>query len=205
MRLNERYDFLPRWPVIEQSEDGREITVHARHVSLERWRLVKWLFRIAGLWGLYAACKYTYEHDPKALVIVPILVVVAYTIVANGLPTVRLLTWLLFRRRTVVRFTAQEITVNGRAYALSPDIEIQFRAHRPALPPQRARYSERTIANRYQQEFRIVEMIYGLRVVPITSIADDVRAEQFAIALQAAPRLLAARDTARKDAAALPE
>lgn len=205
MRLNERYDFLPRWPVIEQSEDGREIIVHARHVSLERWRLVKWLFRIAGLWGLYAACKYTYEHDPKALVIVPILVVVAYTIVANGLPTVRLLTWLLFRRRTVVRFTAQEITVNGRAYALLPDIEIQFRAHRPALPPQRAGYSERTIANRYQQEFRIVEMIYGLRVVPITSIADEVRAEQFAIALQAAPRLLEARDTARKDAAALPE
>lgn len=190
MRLNDSIPGLPAWPFMEASADGREVMVHARHVSLERWRFTKWLFRIGGVWSLWALCSHTYETQPKTLIIMPLIVFVAYAILANGLPTVKLVTWLFFRRHTRVRFTAQSITVDGRQYAIVPGVEIEFRALRPTLAPHRQHRAEQTNAARYQLEFRTVEMIYGMRLVPITSIADEERAGQFAIALQLALNLV---------------
>lgn len=205
MRLNDTIPGLPEWPFIDRSDDGREIIVYARHVSLDRWRLTKWLFRIVGVWALYALCKHTYETQPHTFIIMPVLVLCLYAIIANGFPTVRLVTWLLFRRNTLVRFTADTITVGGKAYGINPDLDIQFRAQRPTLPPNRQHQAERTSAARYQLEFRTVEMIYGMRVVPITSIADEERAEQFAIALQLALQLIHSGHPTEKKAVVLPE
>lgn len=190
MRLNDTIPGLPAWPFIEASADGREVVVHARHVSLERWRFTKWLFRIAGVWSLWAICSHTYKTQPQTLIIMPVIVFVAYAILANGLPTVRLVTWLFFRSHTKVRFTAQSITFNGRQYAVVPGVEIVFRALRPTLLPNQQPRAQQASATSYQLEFRTVEMIYGLRPVPITSIADEERAGQFAIALQLALNLV---------------
>lgn len=191
MTLNDTIPDLPEWPPIEVSENGRDIIVHARHVTHGRWLFMKWLFRLAGVWALWAVCKHTYETQPKTLIIMPVVVLTIYTIVANALPTVKWMTWLFFRRHTVVRFTDSSITVNGKSYDIAPQFNILFRAARPTLPPNKQFRAERSRATKYELEFRTVEMIYGSRPVPITSIADEQRAEQFAIALQRALQMIA--------------
>jgi hypothetical protein len=98
---------------------------------------------------------------------------------------------LFFMTNAVVRFTASKVTFNNASYDLACGIPIQFRANRPHLSDDFYKGRAQRVADgrlgegeAFILKFRRVEMIYGARIIHITSIEDPDRAEQFAIALQ---------------------
>ncbi len=114
----------------------------------------------------------------------------------------KLICQLFFKKWTVVRFTATKIMIGNKAFAIANGVAIQFRANRPHMKETQYKALERNLAAgrlgraaALRLQFRKVEMIYGARIVDITSIEDPDRAQQFALALQAAYELATSRQT----------
>jgi hypothetical protein len=114
----------------------------------------------------------------------------------------KLICQLFFKKWTVVRFTPTRVMIGNKAYDIANGVAIQFRANRPHMKETQYKALERHLAAgtlgrpaALRLQFRKVEMIYGARIVDITSIEDPDRAQQFAIALQAAYELATSRQT----------
>lgn len=163
-----------------------------RHVSYGRYMLAYWLFRVASVIGFYFWGKKLYAeywHWQDATIVL-LGYFVGYAILTMAIPVPRLLCWLFLRRKTQVFLSPEKIVVKGRGRSLLASFKIQFRASRDRLTDrQLARYPK--IAN-YLARYRVIEMVYGLEIVPIASIDDEDRAAQFAVALQYAYDLVKA-------------
>lgn len=170
----------------------REFTVEGRHVSYGWYMLTFWLFRLASVAGFYFLGKKLYAeywHWQDATILL-LGYFVGYAVLTMAIPFPRLLCWLFLRRRTRVLLSPEKIVVNGRKRNLLAPVKVQFRASRNRLTDRElGRYPK--IAN-YLARFRVIEMVYGLEIVPIASIDDEDRAAQFAVALQYAYDLVKA-------------
>jgi hypothetical protein len=99
----------------------------------------------------------------------------------------------MFSADVQVLFAPNLITINGQKYESAPDIPVQFRAQGTPLSDEQIQRNNKLQqqgklpkGRAYDFKFRKIEMIYGSRIVLITSVADEERAEQFAVALQIA-------------------
>jgi hypothetical protein len=190
MKLNDQIPGLPEWPHI--SKTGlNEYCVEAKHISYGRYILARWILRLAatGYFILLARHEFSYYdvyHWQWPASIVTIYFV-AYSLILALFPLQRWICWLFLRLHTRVIFSQHNIVVNNQRYELTSDINLQFRANQALLSPEDCRREQPRQAT-YLLRFRLVEMIYEMRVVPIASFEGEKWANQFVVALQYAYR-----------------
>lgn len=202
MKLNKRIPGLPNWPVIKLNESKNEYVVAGRHVSYGRYILAQWLMRLVTVGYIYIAWRVAARAPEAGDVMLAFLTLgFLYLLVICFIPTPRLLCWLFFPRMGCVRFRKGEISFNFRKYEVLPTLGIQFRATpMPVSDEKRHRYEARRHKGLLKREaahelnFFNVEMIYGSRVVPVTSIGNERKAEQYSVALQAGYELAKAHE-----------
>jgi len=190
MILNDRIPGLPHWPLIETTERN-DILVRGRHLSyagLLRCRTSCFVTIILGsiliLFLSSAASSISKENSEAAGAFIGLFIIVVSIVLF-----IRCINTRRFEETVSVLFTPESIVVNRQVYPLPPNLEVQFRAIRSPLPDHEwSRHQARRITKDKNDvlKFRSVEMIYGARIIFITSLADQHRAEQFAIALQIA-------------------
>ena len=180
---------LPSWPSIDYCAENGECVVHGKHVSYERFifaRFLLWFIRPAYLFG--AACIGSLFEIPFRgfLVFLGLFIIFAFTI--GRRKAGKWLCMLLFPKETRIEFTRDKIIVDGKTYENIPD--IQFRSYRAHLPDEKfermqlALSKGATMAGIDQKlKYRKIEMVYGLRLIPITSIENQDLADQFSVVL----------------------
>ena len=193
MKLNKKNSGLPEWPDIRLDEENGWFEVSGKHVSYRRYLLAQWLMRFV-FFLPFGLLLFRFHNDlgtafKAALVFgFPYLIFAAFVMM---MPMPQMIARVLFPRFTSVRFTAEKIWINGKTFDAPGDMNIQFRAQRTALP----KHKFNRIAGLFQAgrapkhesdklKFRVIEMIYGHQLVPLTTVADEDRAAQFALALQ---------------------
>ena len=193
--LNRQVDGLPSWPKIIKRGAGT-FSVEGWHISYGRFIAFLWFFRIGSLVGFYFLAKHLFDPRQAFWSIMYVLgSLIAYLLLTSIMPVARWLCWLLFRCHTRVVLTPRKIVVGRLWRNLSEPVHIQFRASQPrATDGDRGRFVRYAS---YLSRFRVVEMIYGLEIIPIASMADEHRAARFAVALQYAYGL--ARNADRSD------
>jgi hypothetical protein len=193
MKLNKKNSGLPAWPDIRRDEKSGWIEVSGKHVSYRRYLAAQWLLRLVLILPWILAFVIFTDDSSLGIEVavglgIPYLILFA---IIQILPMPGIIARLFFPRFTRVRFTREAIWIDGKAYDAPANMDIQFRAQRPALP----KHKFNRIAGLYQAEraakheseklkFRAIEMVYGHQLVPLTTVADEDRAAQFAIALQ---------------------
>lgn len=187
MKLNEHIPGLPEWPAIERAKEENEYIVGGKHVSYGRYMLAQWILRLAAFAGFIILGKWAFKtYQLQEALMVLLLSFVPYIIIVSVLPLAKWLCLFLFPRDTRIRFTPQHVTINGKKYSLASNVTVQFRANRPRLSPSDCNQTDQKKHVAYLLGFRKLEMVYGARIVCITTIDNPDRAEQFTIALQAA-------------------
>ncbi|MEE9368731.1 MAG: hypothetical protein V3V05_07685 [Pontiella sp.] len=191
-------DELPKWPHLDVPHNN-ELRVHGKHITYNRLILAERVSSLLGLalaaWIIYAFFFSDYEiirsRSFDNLVFPFLGTCMGGTIAILMLP--KPLARFVFPRKTSIRFTPDVIYVGWKKYKLFPDSNIEFRAYRPHLPDEKLVEIQGKMQMRqyvsegaYKLKFRKIEMVYGSRLIHITSVADQDRAEQFAIMLQAA-------------------
>lgn len=201
MKLNKRMPSLPKWPEIHQ-EDGGLFVVRGKHATYWRYVTTQFLLWLAILPVM--VIPWVAFPDDRDAGFNAFLGSLGFLAVAAIPFTPRILCRMLFPRMTRVEFTREAVRVGRKTYDIRPDAPINFRAFRPAMSELKAkRLEQESLAKResmhssWRLRFRRVEMIYGSQIVPITTIADEVKAEQFSVALQEALRLAASPAAAR--------
>jgi hypothetical protein len=184
IRLNDTIPGLPDWPDIVEAGDN-EYVVEARHVSFRRYLLARWIVRLAALAYFCFLIRFEFRHQAhwQTAATVVLAQFVAFAVLVTVFPVARWLCWLVLRRRTRVRFARSAVLIDGREYDLTANVAVQFRASRPPRA-EREYAGEHAAQTHYLVRFRIVEMVYGLDIVPIATVEYEDRAEQFAIALR---------------------
>jgi len=110
----------------------------------------------------------------------PVMIVffqfMVYMLIVTVFPVAKWLCWIFLGQRTRVYFDRNRISINGKKFAVQPHIGIQFCAYRMPLAE---RYVNREHPRQadYLIRFRLIEMIYGARVVKITSIDNEEKAK----------------------------
>lgn len=205
MKLNKKNSGLPTWPDIRSDEKSGWIEVSGKHVSYRRYLAAQWLIRLVLLlpWVL---AFIIFTKDSSVGIELAIGLGILYLIpmvIIMILPMPAIIARLFFPRFTRVRFTADRIWIDGKAYDAPPGMDIQFRAQRAALPRHKfsriAGLQQAERAPKHESEklkFRVIEMVYGLQLIPLTTVADEDRAAQFAVALQAGLSLAKSSATA---------
>lgn len=195
MKLNKRIPGLPQWPPIHEERD--HYVVIAKHVTYWRFFSAQLLLPFVVLAAfILPFVVFDEKSDFRGVGFVAAIV---FMFLAVFPFTLRILCRLIFPRLTVVRFDRSNVKIGSLAYEILPNVAIQFRAQRPAMSELKLKkleqqaLSEREVPHSsWRMRFRRVEMIYGMQIVPITTVADETRAEQFAVALQAALSLACA-------------
>ncbi len=212
MKLNHKDSGLPVWPDIRRDDKNGWFEVSGKHVSYRRYLLAQWLIRLVLIlpWMLLLLI---FKDDQSLAVQGTFVLGIPFFIIAGifmMIPLPRIIARLLFPRFTRVRFTPERIWINGKTYDAPSNMDIQFRAQRPALPQHKfnriAGLLHAQRAPKHESEklkYRVIEMVYGLRLIPLTTVADEDRAAQFAVALQAG--LLLAKSQAATNPSATKE
>lgn len=184
MILNKQERGLPDWPYLSQV-GPQDYVVEGKHISYRRLLLVRRLLKLAAIVFFIYLVKVLVQRAEywQYGVLRWMGYFMAYIFLGLFFPLPRLLCWLFFRNVTRVRFTPAEIVVNGKRYPLEPHLAIGFRANRaPATDLECA--DEHPRDAEYLRRFRVIDMIYGISVVPIATVPYEFRAEQFAVLLQ---------------------
>lgn len=197
MKLNEQVPGMPPWPPIYKLEDG-SYKVRARHVSHLHYRFSRWIMNCITVWYFFHAWNIVLHSHAKYLstgLWQFVKLFIPYLFAVLVLPVPRWFCFLVLPRITTVHFLPNMIRINGKNFTTEFPVTIQFRANRIAISETRYQWLE-TQKHRahlpYEMKFRLVEMIYGSRLVPIASVADEDRAQQFALALQIGYELMKA-------------
>ena len=188
MKLNEQIRGLPPWPCIEASKDALSYSVHGKHLSFGRYRFTKWIVRLLTLLYLLVASVVVIArfHTVEALLISWFIQMLFLLMFFRCIPITYWLCWLFNRRTTLVQFTNRAIFIGSTQYDITGNLAVQFVTNRPHILKPYSRHGK-LLYTAYECGYRRVEMIYGVaRVVPITSLEDDEKAGQFAVALQIA-------------------
>lgn len=197
MNLNRSMPGLPRWPVLTYDPTGNTCEVTAKHVSYRRFSVFAALCNVLIPFVLIPGMLFfgfllffgeeAYLQSPALVPFIGFLVV--FLLCDNP----RLLCYLFRPKRTRVVFSKDHVAINGNLYPIQPDMPLGFRAQRHPLTDyeyqqlNRAQYREKFPATTiYKLKYRVVEMVYGSTLVEITTVADQARAEQFALVLQKA-------------------
>lgn len=199
MRGKRDSDELPKWPHIDMSRETNECRVHGKHITYPRLLLAEKLTMLL-LLGFYGGVIYAFffagyeiirSRSFDALVMPFFVTVFGGTVVLGTRLMPRILCRLFFPRQTSIRFTTDAIFIGRKRFDIFPDTDIQFRAGRPHLPDEKyieiqsnMQMKRPTSNAAYKLKFRKIEMVYGSRLIHITSIADQDRAEQVALMLQ---------------------
>jgi hypothetical protein len=195
MKLNNRIRGLPKWPRIELNKATNEVLVSAKHISYKRFTACRIISRSFSFFVIGAILIYAYHvgHENDAgKGFLAFLALILPASVLSLLPWAKILSGLIFPRKTVVRFTDNAVIVNGKKFDTSPGIGVNFRMESYIAPEELERFREKNRGRRvssnklYQLSFYRIEMIYGSRAVTITSLSGTKKLEQFVVALQAA-------------------
>jgi hypothetical protein len=201
MKLNNQLPGLPEWPPIVQDSDA--YVVGGPHVSYRRFMMSGWVGILFMLAYLVVDLLIVIVIHPQSPLMLFIGLLVPLVIFVAAFPSQRLLCEWFYPRKTLVRFTPQHIIIGDQRYDNAPSVSVQFRANRPHLTEDHynnfvefRNKGRLTDGMAYQMKFRKIEMIYGSRIIHITSLADEDRAAQFAIALQLGHELAAQQKAA---------
>lgn len=195
--LNGKNPQLPWWPYIATVEGQKEIIVYGDHLGLGAYSFLRKLgVFLIGI-GLpvtgYLAVHCSTLTQMGLVIGGYFFVYVPFIFIP---PWPRIIGLRVIPSRAKVRFTPKGILIGFKLWKFDSRVNIQFRANRS---PMRAGRYKRLLsqaqadklngAEAYELEFRLIEMIYGGRIVKITNVANQDRAEQYAIALQKACEL----------------
>ena len=203
MQLNERIPGLPAWPPLRLIQERNEYIVGGPNLSYPGYDRARKTIGVLILGGLVCSIILAITVAPMLGGMLIILCFASIPFVTI-FPLMKFICERSFSSDVQVHFTSDLITVNGKSYENAPDIPVQFRAQGTPLSDEQVRRNTELLqqgklnkSRAYDFKFRKVEMIYGSRIVLITSVADEVRAEQFAVALQIAHDLSASQPTNR--------
>jgi hypothetical protein len=195
--LNDTIPGFPWWPYVAAVNGKQEIIVYGDHLGLGVYSFLRKLIVLLIGLGLPATCYLAVNSRSLKemgmvvggyfLVYVPLLFIPRWP---------HIIGMRLFPSRTKVRFTPKGISIGFKIWKFDPRVDIQFRATRSPMRPQKynrllrsAQADKLNGAEAFELEFRLIEMIYGARIVKITNVANQERAQQYAIALQRACEL----------------
>jgi hypothetical protein len=203
MKLNDQIPGLPPWPPIRLIQERNEYIVGGRNLSYPDYDRARKAIGVLVLGALFCSIILGLTVAPGLGAILAILCLASMP-VFSFFPLMKFIYERAFSSNVQVRFTSNLITVNGKSYENAPHIPVQFRALCPPLSDEQICRNNELLqqgklskSRAYDFKFLKVEMIYGSRIVLITSVADEVRAEQFAVALQVAHDLSASQPTNR--------
>lgn len=150
--------------------------------------IARYLLRIAALAYFYYIGKAAILERKiiPGFIEVVIAHFVPFIIVTTLLPIPKWLCRLFLRKHTKVEFTREAVIIKGRAFSTTRDVEIRFGAFEPVLKDRDVQREQNHRQALYLLRFQKIQMIYGLKVVDITSIDDEYLARQFAVMLQQA-------------------
>ena len=189
MTLNEKIPGLPAWPPIEQISKN-EILVRSKHLPYERRDSGCCLLMLALLVVGFIVAALVGSRRLPDTVGNGVLIGFAVLLLTSGL-LLRAIRHFVFCKDIRVRFTPSQIFVNKDVYQVGPP--VQFRANRPSLDEGdyqkmwgKVQSGKISFKAATIMHYRRIEMVHGARLVLITSMADQERAEQFAAGLQCA-------------------
>ena len=191
MRLNDKVAGFPEWPPIIEQDGGEEIVVEARYIPFGAYVFAEWIVRLAIIGYAIVAARWAIRQEYLAYMFMWFAIwFVPAMIVAKILPLPWMISYFLLMRTVRVHFTAATISIGGKEFDVTLPIAVHFQAMEPHLHEDRVnemRRGQKLSRDRaYELKFQKVEMIYGARLVPIVSIADQKRAGQFVLGLQIA-------------------
>jgi len=198
MILNNTIPGLPEWPYIS-TEDGREYTVQGRHVTYEGYIRGRWtwvLLAVAGGCLTWKLAPFIVNQPGDYAFLFGGYCILFVISAVMHFPRYLADWW--FGAESPVRFAANGCFVNGFFFDGSTGVPTQFKANRPYLTEQQHRalmqrcQGKPGVFQGYEMEFMRVEMIYGARLIYITSVEDAYKAAQFVVALQRAQELASA-------------
>lgn len=193
MKLNNRLPGLPKWPAILHDPEAGTHEVFAKHVSYRRFIATQVGITLLGF-AIFSLPFVMPKNTENGWIAFVGGFALLFTLCIPYVP--QAFCRLFYPRVTRIAFLPGRIVIGRTSYELRADAPVQFRAVRPAMSELKLKRLEvealakrESLHSAYKLRFRWVEMIYGMRVIPITTVADELRAEQFAVALQEALRL----------------
>ena len=188
MKHERELSVLPKWPSLDISEEGGWTHVYGEHDTHTRLKVAEVIRFLVFVFCLFSGFYYLASDNPVGLAIV--LPLAAFSLYPKSS---LIICTKLFPKETNVVFEQDTITINGKSYAISPEIDAQFRSGVKQLDERqeqrirskdtRGRMSAMTL---HKVGYRKVEMIYGGNVVPIAIVSDQDKAAQFVYVLQEA-------------------
>jgi len=213
MQLNEQLPGLPPWPPIKLVQE-REYVVGGPNLSYPGYDRGRKTLGVLWMGSFIGSLVVGFGYS-QALGALLFLLCFATPLLLVFFLGMKFICEKLFSSEVKVRFTPDFIFVNGQKYENAPDIPVQFRAQRTPLSDKQIQRNNKLLqqgklpkGRAYDFKFRKVEMIYGSRIILVTSVADEDRAEQFAVALQIGHDLAASspiKPAGRPAAKALPK
>jgi len=193
--LNAIDPLLPPWPQVSQDDEGGPYVVRVKYVGFIRYHWVQiagsLLMLLAGFpaIGFFTLGTLLGDLYSQAFYFYGALVLIIACILVYSNP--KLITFALFPKTAEVVFSREYVRINGTEYQTPAGMEVQFRAHFHPLKDEQyealqksRRIDKDPSAAIFMLKFRRVEMIYGLNVIEVATLADAARAEQFALVLQ---------------------
>ena len=200
MRLNEKLPGLPSWPPIDFIKERDEYIVGGPHLSYRAYNRGRRTIGAIVFVALFASFGIGFTVS-LGLGTVLVLLCFASMPILGIFSLFKFMCERLFSTDIQIRFKRGTISFNGQNFENAADIPVQFRAQRSPLTDEEInnnnelhRQGKLPKSRAYDYKFRKVEMIYGSRLVDITSLADEDRAQQFALALQIGYDLAHAHD-----------
>jgi hypothetical protein len=190
MTLNEEIPGLPAWPPIEQLGD-HEYLVSSKHIPYEKYNSgCGLIFSIPLIVVVPLMWLGVHGGDASGDFFAVMFLFYFFLAMVLGILN-RIFRSLLYSQKIRIRFTPSQIFVNKQAYQVGPP--VQFRANRPSLDEgdyqtmwDKVQSGKVSFKAATIMHYRRIEMVHGARLVLITSMADQERAEQFAAGLQCA-------------------
>jgi hypothetical protein len=188
MRKKQTLSARPDWPALVISEEGGWCQVHGEHDTHFRLQIAEFIRLV-----LFLACLlgwFFWLGSPNGLSFTFLAAVTVFLLFDKSSLHICMT---LFPKETNIVIEHDTITINGKSYEITPQMETQFRAGEKFLnerQEQRVRQSckrgELSPLALHKIGYRKIEMIYGDNVELITVISDPQKAGNFASTLQRA-------------------
>ncbi|HWL52422.1 MAG TPA: hypothetical protein VNQ90_08305 [Chthoniobacteraceae bacterium] len=219
MKINNVVPGLPEWPPIRFQPKTGKFTIKVTHAGFFRYDMIRWLMKLLVFGIIFMLCFSLYRYYAGKPIPVPFDRAMAVIIGKDGSNVIhnfiviifgilflygilslmqipRILSRLLFPKRTKVIFTPKTIEFNGQRFDTANGMPILFQTENSPLSEDYHASVQRKIAQRggqayltYPLKFRNIEMVYGSRLVKIADLPGPQRAQAFAIALQETLRM----------------
>lgn len=186
--MSQNLSQLPEWPAIVVSEEEQWAQVYGQHDTYPRLVVAEIIRALLLVLMIVGWLAWLGHAEPFGFIVLAALTCFfaqgkAPLIICNE----------LFPSETSVFFQAEKITINGKHYQISPQVDAQFRASAKYLDERKEQRVRRSDPNgrlseisQHKVRYRKVEMIYGGNIELIAVVSDEDKAAQLVYVLQEA-------------------